>query len=456
MSNNGIRIGTGAGYGGDRFEPALELVEAGNIDFLVYECMAERTIALYQQDRLRNPDLGYNPQLERRLSSVLKPCFRKGIKIISNMGAANPIAAMHKVRDMAVAYGLKGLKVAVVLGDDVLDIVQKSRGKILETGEEVSAYASRMISANAYLGCEPLVKALKSGADVILTGRVADPALFLAPMVYRFGWSLDNYPLLGQGTVIGHLLECAGQVTGGYFADPGYKEVPRLHELGFPIAEVDPDGTAIITKPPGSGGVVSLATCKEQILYEIQDPAAYYTPDCVADFTQVRLEVDGKDRVRVTGGSGYLKPAELKVSIGYRDSFVGEGEIGYAGAGAVYRGRLAGDIVRKRLESRGINLSEIKMDLIGVESLHGTGIYERSKAFNEKLDKKPYEIRLRIAGRTATREEAVWVGEEVETLWTNGPAGGGGARYSVREIIGIVSTLIPRQAIQTQVIVEEI
>lgn len=444
-----IRIGAGAGYGGDRFEPAGELVERGNLDYLVYECLAERTIALYQQERLKNPNLGYNPQLERRLAPVLMPCYRKGIKIISNMGAANPQAALEKVSEMAAALGLKGLKVAAIIGDEVPDLVRGSKGKTIETGEDLSLYAERMISANAYLGCEPLVKALAAGADVILTGRVADPSLFIAPMVYEFGWNLEAYPLLGQGTVVGHLLECAGQVTGGYFADPGYKEVPRIHELGFPIAEVDSEGTAIITKTPGSGGVVSLATCKEQLLYEIHDPAAYYTPDCVADFTQVRLAEIGPDQIRVSGGSGSPKPADLKVCIGYRDSFVGEGEISYAGAGAVERGRLAAEIVRERLEYRKIKPQELRLELIGVESLHGTDLgASRSGA--------PYEVRLRAAARTDSREEALLVGEEVETLWTNGPAGGGGARYTVREVIGIVSTLIPREAIQTQVLINEI
>lgn len=444
-----LRIGAGAGYGGDRFEPAEELVEHGNLDYLVYECLAERTIALYQQERLKNPGLGYNPQLERRLAPVLEPCCRKGIKIITNMGAANPRAALDKVSEMAAAYQLKGLKVAAIIGDEVLDLVRNRKSQISETGEDLARYADRMISANAYLGCEPLVQALQAGADVILTGRVADPSLFLAPLVYEFGWSLEDYPLLGQGTVVGHLLECAGQVTGGYFADPGYKEVPKISELGFPIAEVDSTGSAIITKTPGSGGIVSLATCKEQLLYEIQDPAAYYTPDCVADFSRVRLTEVGLNRVQVHGGRGAKKPAELKVSIGYRDSFVGEGEVSYAGAGAIERGRLAAEIVRRRLEYRKIKPLELRFDLIGVESLHLADLRA------EKAD-PPYEVRLRVAARTASKEEARLVGEEVETLWTNGPAGGGGARYTVREVIGIVSTLLPREEIQTQVLINEI
>ncbi|NLC07844.1 MAG: DUF1446 domain-containing protein [Syntrophomonadaceae bacterium] len=443
-----IRIGAGAGYGGDRFEPALELVEKGEINYLVYECLAERTIALYQQERLRDASLGYNPQLVRRLSPVLKPCWQRGIKIITNMGAANPLAAQQRVLELASAQGIKGLKVAAVIGDEVLEAVIQHGGQILETGETVADYVNRIISANAYLGCAPLVEALIQGADVILTGRVADPALFLAPMVHEFNWSEHDYQRLGQGTVVGHLLECAGQVSGGYFADPGHKDVPRLAELGFPLAEVYPDGTAIITKPPGSGGLVSLGTCKEQLLYEIHDPAAYYTPDCIADFTGVEFEQLGPSQVRVTGGTAKAKPRELKVSIGYQDSFIGEGEIGYAGAGALERAKLAGEIVRQRLALIGATYQEIRFDLIGVDSLHGTWIANGTG--------EPYEVRLRVAARTSTRAEAQIIGEEVETLWTNGPAGGGGARRSVREVIGVVSTLIPRDLVHPRIIMQQV
>ncbi|HHV79861.1 MAG TPA: DUF1446 domain-containing protein [Firmicutes bacterium] len=444
-----IRIGAGAGYGGDRFEPAIELVEKGNIDYLVYECMAERTIALYQQDKLRDPSLGYNPQLERRLAPVLRACKEKGVKVITNMGAANPEGALRKVKDVATSLGIKALKVAAIVGDDVLDrLPEFSESPILETGLKVRDYLERAVSANAYLGAEPIVEALEAGAEVILTGRVADPSLFLAPMMYEFGWSADDWERLGRGTVVGHLLECAGQVTGGYFADPGYKDVPRLWELGFPIAEVPAEGEPIITKPEGSGGIVTPATCKEQLLYEIHDPSAYFTPDCVADFSGVHFEQVGPDRVKVIGGWGRERPRSLKVSIGYRDSFIGEGQISYAGSGAINRARLAAEIVRRRLELRGIKLDESRFDLIGIDSLHGDWI-SRGKG-------EPYEVRLRVVGRTTSKAVAMAIGEEVETLWTNGPAGGGGATKSVREVIGIVSTFIPRESVRTRVVVEEV
>ncbi|MGB9859901.1 MAG: acyclic terpene utilization AtuA family protein [Moorellaceae bacterium] len=442
-----IRIGAGAGYGGDRFEPAVELVEKGDIDYLVYECMAERTIALYQQDKLRDPSLGYNPQIERRLAPVIRKCKQKGIKIITNMGAANPEGALIKVEALARSMQVSGLKIAAVIGDNILDQLEEFRNnRVLETGLPVAEYLPHVVSANAYLGVEPIVQALSTGADIVITGRVADPSLFLGPMIYEFGWALDDWDRLGMGTVVGHLLECAGQVTGGYFADPGYKDVPRLWELGFPIAEVNCDGSAVITKPEGSGGIVSTATCKEQLLYEIHDPASYITPDCIADFSQVTFEQLGPDRVAVRGGRGRQKTEWLKVSIGYRDSFVGEGQISYGGAGAVERARLAGEIVRKRLELRGVRLDELRLELIGVDSLHGSWISSK--------EAEPYEVRLRVVGRSQYRADAEAVGEEVETLWTNGPAGGGGATKAVREVIAIVSTFIPRSCITPKVITE--
>lgn len=442
-----IRIGAGAGYGGDRFEPAVELVEKGDIDYLVYECMAERTIALYQQDKLRDPSLGYNPQIERRLSPVIRKCKQKGIKIITNMGAANPEGALIKVKALARSIQVSGLKIAAVIGDNILDQLEEFRNnRVLETGLPVAKYLPRVVSANAYLGVEPIVQALSTGADIVITGRVADPSLFLGPMIYEFGWALNDWDRLGMGTVVGHLLECAGQVTGGYFADPGYKDVPRLWELGFPIAEVNYDGSAVITKPEGSGGIVSTATCKEQLLYEIHDPTSYITPDCIADFSQVTFEQLGPDRVAVRGGRGRPKTEWLKVSIGYRDSFVGEGQISYGGAGAVERARLAGEIVRRRLELRGVRLDELRLELIGVDSLHGSWISSK--------EAEPYEVRLRVVGRSQYRADAEAVGEEVETLWTNGPAGGGGATKAVREVIAIVSTLIPRSRITPKVITE--
>jgi len=438
-----MRIGSGAGYSGDRIEPAIELAEKGNIDYLVFECLAERTIAIAQQLKMKDPEQGYDPLLAERMEAVLPVCRQKRVKIITNMGAANPLWGMKKIVEVAKRLKLGGLKIAAVMGDDMLTIIRQGDYTISENGVKVSELEGRLVSANAYLGAGPILEALRSGADVIITGRVADPSLFLAPIIHEFGWSQEDWTKLGQGIVIGHLLECAGQVTGGYFADPGYKEVPGLARLGFPLAEVSENGTAVITKVPGSGGRVTPATCKEQLLYEIHDPSSYLTPDVVADFTGVRLEQIQEDHVMIQGGRGKPKTGKLKVSIGYVDSYIGEGQISYAGPGAVSKGRLARQIVLERLKLTGVKVDEIRADLIGVDSLHGPLLSRTSS--------DPYEVRLRVAGRTASMREAIRIGSEVETLYTNGPAGGAGATKETREVVAMLSTLIPGSLVKPEV-----
>lgn len=437
-----VRIGSGAGYSGDRIEPAVELAEKGGIQYLVFECLAERTIAIAQQARMKDPGAGFDPLLAARMEACLPVCRRNHVKIITNMGAANPPAGAEKVKEVARQLGIRGLKIAAVTGDDVLDVIKKGDYLIEETGGTSSALAGRMVSANAYLGAGPIVEALRNGADAVITGRVADPALFVAPAIYAFGWDMTNWDLLGQGTVMGHLLECAGQVTGGYFADPGYKDVPDPARLGFPIAEVCEDGAFVVTKVPGSGGMVTPATCKEQLLYEIHDPSAYVTPDVVADFTGVRMTEVGKDCVQVTGGKGKPRTDMLKVSIGCVDSYIGEGQISYGGPGAVARGKLALEIVRERLKLAGVQFDEIRCDLIGLNALHGNKI---------SAGHEPYEVRVRVAGRTKSLAEAVRIGNEVETLYTNGPAGGAGAWKAAREVVAMVSTLVPRHLVKPSI-----
>jgi Acyclic terpene utilisation family protein AtuA len=430
-----IRMGAGAGYGGDRIEPAVELAEKGELDYLVFECLAERTIALAQQAKLKDPSAGYDPLLVERMRAVLPLCRANGIKLVTNMGAANPLAAAEKTREVARSLGVNGLKIAAVTGDDVLEAVTSGDYRIEETGGRVADLGNRIVSANAYLGAGPIMEALAHGADVVITGRVGDPALYLGPLVHEFGWAMDDWDALGRGTAVGHLLECAGQITGGYFADPGCKDVEGLARLGFPIGEVSEDGSIVVTKVPGSGGQVTLATCKEQLLYEVHDPARYYQPDVIADFSEITMSEAGPDRVRVEGARGAPKTGSLKVSIGYIDSYIGEGQISYAGPGAVARARLALDIVRERLHIAGVQTTETRFELIGVDALHG----ERLSAGAGE----PYEVRVRVVGRTDSYAEAVRIGNEVETLYTNGPAGGGGVTKSAKEIVAVASVLLP-------------
>lgn len=440
-----IRIGAGAGYSGDRIEPAIELAEKGDLDYLVFECLAERTIALAQQARMKDPKAGYDPLLAARMHAVLSICHAKHMRIVTNMGAANPVAAAEAVCDIARDLGLKGLRIAAVTGDDVLAAAKEADVR-LEDGGTINQLGNRIVSANAYIGAAPIADALARSADIVITGRAADPALFLGPLVHEFGWAMDDWDALGRGTLVGHLLECAGQITGGYFADPGVKDIPDLARLGFPIGEVREDGELVVTKAAGSGGRVTSATVKEQLLYEIHDPRRYFQPDVIADFSAVQVEEIGPDRVRVTGGRGAPKTGLLKTSVGYIDSFVGEGQISYAGPGAVARGKLALEIVRERLALMGVAMSETRFDLIGLDALHGDRAVEAAE---------PYEVRVRVVGRTDSLAEAARIGNEVETLYTNGPAGGGGAWKSAREIVAVASTLVREDAAQPKLILLE-
>jgi hypothetical protein len=435
-----LRLGGGAGFAGDRLDAALDLAERGELDYLMLECLAERTIALAQLRRRRDPVSGYDARLTERIESLLPVMKRRGLRLISNFGAANPLAAADAI--VAIARRLRiPVKVAAVTGDDVLDALDLD-ALTMEGGIPVSAYAP-IVSANAYLGAEALLPALASGADIVVTGRVADPSLFVAPLMHEYGWAADDVDRLARGTAVGHLLECAGQLCGGYFADPGRKDIPDLAHLGFPFADVDREGNAELGKVAGTGGRITRATATEQLLYEVTDPHGYLTPDVTADFSAVTLTELAPDRIQVRGARGRSRPSQLKVSVGYLAGYVGEGEIGYAGTNAVARAQLAAQLIRERLAER---YSELRVDLVGSTSLHG-----RSFDRNER----PYEVRLRVAGRASSREEAAIIGDEVEALYTNGPAGGGGAHKYVNEQIGIVSTLLDRARIKPSVELRE-
>ncbi|MBS8226374.1 acyclic terpene utilization AtuA family protein [Vannielia litorea] len=426
-----VRIGAGAGFQGDRLAPAVDLAERGALDYLVFECLGERTIALAQQDRISHPEAGYDPLLARRMRAVLPACHKNGTRIITNMGAANPRGAAKRTAEIARELGLTDLKIAAVTGDDVLDRI----GDYIldETGEPASALSERLVSANAYVGIEGLVSALEAGADVVICGRASDPSLFLAPLVHEFGWARDDWARLGRGVLVGHLLECAAQITGGYFADPGVKDVPDLAHVGNPLASVDAEGNATITKLPGTGGQITRATCIEQMLYEIHDPARYLQPDVIADFSGVTFAQTAPDCIAVAGAQGQAASGLLKVSVGYRDGWMGEGQITYAGANCVARGTLAIEVVRARLKPLETRIHEARGELIGLNSVIPGA---------EPAAGVP-EVRMRYAARCQDAEAARCVGEEVEALYLSGPAGGGGARSHHRPVLAIGSTLIP-------------
>lgn len=442
MSGRTIRIGAGAGFSGDRIEPALELLEHGNLDYLAFECLAERTIGLAQAARQENPSAGFDPLLQQRMEAALPIAARRGVRLISNMGAANPLAAANEVSRIAGELGLPGYRTAAVTGDDVLRLILQGDYPFLDRPGNTNDIRDTIVSANAYLGTEGIVEALKLGAQTVITGRGCDPALFLAPLVHEFGWSMTDWDLLGSGTLVGHMLECAGQLCGGYFADPGYKDVTDIANLGFPFADVAVDGTAVFGKLESAGGCLTEATCKEQVLYEILDPSCYLQADVTADFSQVIVQSVAKDRIRVSGAKGKAYPSYLKVSISYEDGFIGEGQISFSGIGAVARGKLALEIVKQRLNRLGVRHSDLSLELIGLDSIDRR---------TNKSQEEPCEVRARVVARTETLREAERIGAEVEALYTNGPMGGGGVTRSTRRVLAIASTLIDRSLVTPKV-----
>lgn len=441
VSTRTVRLGAGAGFAGDRIDPAEDLARRGQLDYLVFEALGERTVAAGHARKRLDPAAGFDPLWEARLRAVLSHTLRDGVRIVTNSGAANPEAAGRMAVRIARELA-QPCRVAVVTGDNVLDQVREHDSLLWGTGESVSEASGELISANAYLGAEPIVAALGAGADVVITGRVADPALFLGPLIHEFGWSLDDWATLGGGTAVGHLLECAGQLTGGYYADPVTKPVPELARLGFPYADVCEDGTAVFSKLPGTGGVLTRRTCAEQLLYEVSDPAAYITPDVVADFSGVELEAVGEDKVHVRRATGAPRPEELKVTLGFLEGWLGEGEISYAGPRAMERARLAGDVVRERLVTvHGLMEAAVDVEYIGA-----------GEAFRGLVAPgQPLEVRLRVAGKVPTEQQARAIGWEVEALYTNGPAGGGGARKGHQEMLAVRSCLLPRDAVATSI-----
>jgi hypothetical protein len=436
-----FRIGTGAGFSADRLDPAVDLARRGALDVLVLECLGERTVAFAHRDRMADPRRGYNSHLERRMRALLAPCRDAGTTIVSNMGAANPRAAAERTRDIARELGLQGLKIACIEGDDVTATVPLTQPLMDEPGT-LADVGRPVIGMNAYLGTDAILPALAAEADVIIGGRLADPSMFLAPLMHRYGWRAGDTALLGAGTLVGHLMECGMQVTGGYFADPGVKAVPDLAACGYPIAEVVKDGSAVITKLPGTGGCVTEATVKEQLLYEVHDPRSYLTPDVTADFSKVAIASAGTDRVRVSNAGGRTRPAQLKVTVGFDSGFHAEAGVSYAGPAAGVRGKLAADIVATRLKDVYGIASNVRVDVIGVSSLFATA----GASHPESED-----VRLHVALRTADREQAELMLWEVESLLCCGPAGGGGYRGSITPAVITKSVLIDREAVKPQV-----
>jgi hypothetical protein len=436
-----VFIGAGAGFAGDRTDAAGPVVQAlARCDgprFLMFETLAERTLALAQLERRRDPQRGYSPALERFVGPVLADCLRDNIRIVGNFGAANPRAAAERILALARGQTLAEPRVAVVEGDDLRRILSAQELAARETDGKLLAGATEIVAANLYLGAGPIADALAQGADIVVTGRVADSALALGPLIHAFGWDDDDR--LAAGTLAGHLLECGAQVTGGYFADPPYKPVSGMADIGYPIAEVSADGAIVITKPPGSGGRVDRLTVTEQVLYEIHDPANYLAPDVVLDVSDVTVEEIGPDRVRVSGARGKPAPDTLKATVCIDGGLLGEAEISYAGPNAVARAKLAAETVTERMRRRAPGL-KIRTDAIGLISVLG----DDAGAFAQRDNAASEDARLRFSAQSADAAAVEMLLDEVEALYCAGPAGGAGVRRRVTPRLASASCLIER------------
>ena len=438
MNAGTLAIGCAAGFGGDRTDAAGPVVDTliarGGSGVLVFEVLAERTLALAQLERRDNPERGYAPLLEPMVRPILRRCLEHGIPIVSNFGAANPTAAARLIRQIAEQEGVHKLRVAIVEGDDLSD----ARGRELLQSRLAPADAVRdMVSANVYQGATAIAEALRAGAQMVVTGRIADPSLVVGPALAHFNWGESDWDLLARATVAGHLIECGAQVTGGYFADPGFKDVPDLHAVGFPIVEIGADGAVVIGKADSTGGVVDCRTVKEQLLYEIHDPAAYLTPDVVADISEAEVIEIGQNRVAISGIRGHPRPETLKTIVCFDGGWLGEGEISYAGPNAEGRARLAAEIIRRRV-GEGMAL---RCDLIGVLSVFAddSGLAQGRRPSGVALD-----VRLRVAGTHSDRTRVENLLREVTALYTCGPAGGGGVRTVLTPRLNSASFFVPR------------
>ena len=441
-----LLIGCAAGFSGDRTDAAGPVVDtliarlatgpAGQRAFLIFETLAERTLALAQLRRRADPESGYEPLLDAMLRPVLARCLAHGIRIVSNFGAANPRAAARHIARIAREIGAAAPRIAVVEGDDLSAPAQQA---LLREQLGAQMDGLRIVSANAYIGAEPIAAALDAGAQIVVCGRVADPSLTVGPAMSHFGWAADDWDRLGRATMAGHLLECGAQVCGGYFADPGFKDVPGLANVGFPIAEIAADGQCTVGKSKGTGGFVTEATVKEQLLYEVHDPVAYLTPDVVADIGNAEVRTAGADRVALSGVRGHPRPGHYKVNVCHEGGWLAEGEISYAGPRAEARARLAADVLRQRL----VGLA-LRVDLIGAFSILGD---DAGRALAATPDGGARDVRLRVAATHADRAEAERLGREVMALYTCGPAGGGGVRSSLTPRLNTISCLLPRDAV---------
>jgi len=453
-----VRIGAGQGFYGDSLLPAMDVARYGDVKYISFDTLAELTLAILEKGRKKDPNAGYTKDVVPMMRNLLPICRERGIKLITNAGGINPPAAARAVAQVARELGLAGLKIACVTGDDIYDRLDELGDlgvtfKDKESGQELGDVRDRVLFASVYLGADQIAEALRQGADVVITGRTTDTAQFLGPLLYEFGWGRTEWNKLAQGILLGHLMECSGQVSGGNFSI-GWEAMENLERIGYPVAEVSEDGSFILTKPEGTGGAVTLKTVKEQFLYEIHDPTTYITPDVICDLTTTQLREVGPNRVSVSGTIGRPAPPTLKALLGYADGWMGEGYISFGWPKAYSKAKRAAEIVLRRLEMQGVKPEETRLEYIGINSLWGALAPEPTD--EDQIN----EVRLRIAIRTHDKKGCEVLAREFPPLLLSGPptASAVAGTPAPRELMGLWSTLIPREMIEpfARVTVEEV
>lgn len=443
-----IRIASGQGFWGDLPQAPIVQVRKGPIDYLVMDYLAEVTMSIMQKQRMKNPKLGYARDFVDVVDEILPDIKQKGIRIISNAGGVNPQACVEAILERAKAKKI-AIKVAMVHGDDILEDIDRliNEGHLLknmDSGEPISTVKDKLLSANVYFGARPIVEALKLGADVIVTGRVTDTGLTLAPMIHEFDWSFEDYDKMAIGTIAGHIIECGAQCTGGNFTD--WETVPDMAHIGFPIIEAQADGTFFVTKHEGTGGLVSTMTVKEQLLYEIGDPSEYITPDCIADFTTIQVEQAGKDRVKVFGIKGKPDTPFFKVSASYNDGYKLSSTLTYYWPDALKKARVGGEILKQRAADLGLKLDDFRIEQVG---FNGCNEIPENADFNDLN-----EIVLRVSVMGHSKADLDRFGMEVAPLILTGPSavtGFAGGRPKASEVVAYWPALIKKTACNPKV-----
>jgi hypothetical protein len=450
-----VRLGSGSAFWGDMLEPAVELVEKGDIKYIGFDHLAELTLAIFQRIKAKDPTKGYIPDIIPWMKAILPGAWRNGCKVITNAGGANPEMGAEEVLKIARDLGMKGMKIGVVVGDDVSarlsELIDKGvKFPNLDSKEEdLSRIKDRIVAANAYIGSDSIIDALKEGAQVVVTGRVSDNALFVAPVMYEFGWDFSNKYIeeIASAITMGHMIECAECCTGGM--SNIWQAVPEPWRIGFPVAEFYENGETIITKVADTGGLVNEWTIKEHLVYEVLDPNNYIMPDGIADFTSVKLKEVGQNRVKISRARGKARPKDLKLCIGYRDGFIGEAQIFFPWPDALEKAKRAAKIVEERLKIVKLRAEEVRYDFLGVNTILGETVPIKDLDYNE--------VGLRVAAKTQSQEEADKVRREITHLWTISSVGAHmGVPMQPRPVVSLWPTLIPREEVPTRVIMKEV